>query len=197
MRACLVISPPTFCSWMADIFSSKSVNPWADTVCALDSRKKSLSDGTGCGVFRQNASRWRWPQAQSVRFSSTPPFGDNWRNQLSSNANLKQLMLLSTGGSKNTLPSILSPYEFVWEIQQKTLLSNVPLSLSLLTLLVQTKGIWFLHVHQSGDSFVHLTQTCFIHFANVAKLGAVASDSELEMIVLAFVSSRLGHCSSL
>ena len=42
-----------------------------------------------------------------------------------------------------------------------------------------------------------LTRTCFFHLRNIAKLRSVVSHAELEMIIHAFVSSRLDYCNSL
>lgn len=42
-----------------------------------------------------------------------------------------------------------------------------------------------------------VTRTCFFHLRNIAKLRSVVSFSELEMIIHAFVSSRLDYCNSL
>ena len=42
-----------------------------------------------------------------------------------------------------------------------------------------------------------LTRTCFFHLRNIAKLRSVVSQPELEMIIHAFISSRLDYCNSL
>ena len=54
------------------------------------------------------------------------------------------------------------------------------------------------------DSAMHLdkhiklvTRSCFFHLSNIAKLRSMVSYNELEMIIHAFVSSRLDYCNSL
>lgn len=42
-----------------------------------------------------------------------------------------------------------------------------------------------------------LTQTSFFHLRNIAKLRSIVSQSELEQIIHAFISSRLDYCNSL
>ena len=42
-----------------------------------------------------------------------------------------------------------------------------------------------------------LTKNCFFHLRNIAKLRALVSVVELEMIIHAFISSRLDYCNSL
>ena len=42
-----------------------------------------------------------------------------------------------------------------------------------------------------------ITRTCFFHLRNIAKLRSLVSFPELEMIIHAFVSSRLDYCNSL
>ena len=41
-----------------------------------------------------------------------------------------------------------------------------------------------------------VTRTCFFHLRNIAKLRSFVSHSDLEMIIHAFVSSRLDYCNS-
>uniref|UniRef100_A0A672ZSA2 Reverse transcriptase domain-containing protein n=1 Tax=Sphaeramia orbicularis TaxID=375764 RepID=A0A672ZSA2_9TELE len=43
----------------------------------------------------------------------------------------------------------------------------------------------------------HLVKNCFFHLRNISKLRSMVSTNELEMIVHAFVSSRLDYCNSL
>ena len=48
------------------------------------------------------------------------------------------------------------------------------------------------------DSHVKsVTRTCFYHLRNIAKLRSIVSHNELEMVIHAFVSSRLDYCNSL
>ena len=42
-----------------------------------------------------------------------------------------------------------------------------------------------------------VTRTCFFHLSNIAKLRSIVSHNELELIIHAFVSSRLDYCNSL
>ena len=42
-----------------------------------------------------------------------------------------------------------------------------------------------------------VTRTCFFHLRNIAKLRSIVTYPELEMIIHAFVSSRLDYCNSL
>ena len=42
-----------------------------------------------------------------------------------------------------------------------------------------------------------ITRTCFFHLSNIAKLRSIVSHNELEMIIHAFISSRLDYCNSL
>ena len=41
-----------------------------------------------------------------------------------------------------------------------------------------------------------VTRTCFFHLRNIAKLRSIVSYSHLEMIIHAFISSRLDYCNS-
>jgi len=42
-----------------------------------------------------------------------------------------------------------------------------------------------------------LTRNCFFHLRNIAKLRSLVSKAELEMIIHAFISSRLDYCNRL
>ena len=42
-----------------------------------------------------------------------------------------------------------------------------------------------------------VTRTCLFHLRNIAKLRSIVSYPELEMIIHAFISSRLDYCNSL
>ena len=42
-----------------------------------------------------------------------------------------------------------------------------------------------------------LTKSCFFHLRNIAKLWSVVSRNEMEMLIHAFISSRLDYCNSL
>ena len=42
-----------------------------------------------------------------------------------------------------------------------------------------------------------LTRSCFFHLRNIAKLRSVVSRNEMEMLIHAFISSRLDYCNSL
>ena len=50
----------------------------------------------------------------------------------------------------------------------------------------------------SFDTHVkHLSKSCFFHLRNICKLRSVVSTAELEMIIHAFIFSRLDYCNSL
>lgn len=58
-------------------------------------------------------------------------------------------------------------------------------------------GVWF---DQSMSLHCHarlLVRNCFYHLRNIAKLRTILSDSDLEMVIHAFISSRLDYCNSL
>ena len=57
-------------------------------------------------------------------------------------------------------------------------------------------GVNFDQAMQLDTHIKSVTRTCFFHLRNIAKLRSVVSHSDLEMIIHAFVSSRLDYCNS-
>lgn len=62
---------------------------------------------------------------------------------------------------------------------------------------IRNLGVWF---DQSLSLDCHsrlLVRNCFYHLRNIAKLRMILTDSDLEMVIHAFISTRLDYCNSL
>jgi len=58
-------------------------------------------------------------------------------------------------------------------------------------------GVTFDQAMHFDQHVKSLTRTCFFHLRNIAKLRSVVSLAQLEMIIHAFISSRLDYCNSI
>ena len=58
-------------------------------------------------------------------------------------------------------------------------------------------GVIFDQAMHFDQHIKSLTRTCFFHLRNIAKLKSIVSQPELEMIIHAFISSRLDYCNSI
>uniref|UniRef100_A0A8C6VZY2 Reverse transcriptase domain-containing protein n=1 Tax=Nothobranchius furzeri TaxID=105023 RepID=A0A8C6VZY2_NOTFU len=83
--------------------------------------------------------------------------------------------------------------------EQKVLL--IKQHLSSLSSSVQTSlrnlGVLFDQFMSLSCHSKHLVKNCFYHLRNISKLRAFTSKSDLEMIIHAFISSRLDYCNSI
>ncbi|MDG2555462.1 hypothetical protein P7M41_26055, partial [Vibrio parahaemolyticus] len=58
-------------------------------------------------------------------------------------------------------------------------------------------GVTFDQAMLFDDHIKTVTHSCFFHLKNISKLRSMLTYSELEMIIHAFISSRLDYCNSL
>uniref|UniRef100_A0A3P9JCY3 Reverse transcriptase domain-containing protein n=1 Tax=Oryzias latipes TaxID=8090 RepID=A0A3P9JCY3_ORYLA len=58
-------------------------------------------------------------------------------------------------------------------------------------------GVWFDKAMSLDSHSKRLVKNCFYHLRNVAKLKTMLTRSDLELIIHAFISSRLDYCNSL
>uniref|UniRef100_A0A3P9J789 Reverse transcriptase domain-containing protein n=1 Tax=Oryzias latipes TaxID=8090 RepID=A0A3P9J789_ORYLA len=62
---------------------------------------------------------------------------------------------------------------------------------------IRNLGVWFDQSMSLDHHSSLLIRNCFYHLRNIAKLRAFLSNSVLEMVIHAFISSRLDYCKSL
>ena len=79
--------------------------------------------------------------------------------------------------------------------------ASVPSCLGSLSANVRPKsrnlGVTFDHAKLFDEHVKTVIHSCFFHLKNISKLRSILTYSELEMIIHAFVSSRLDYCNSL
>lgn len=62
---------------------------------------------------------------------------------------------------------------------------------------VKNLGVIFDQLLSSDELVSQLKISCFLHLQNIKKLRQVVTNAELEIIVHAFISSRLNYCVAL
>uniref|UniRef100_A0A8C6TLJ0 Reverse transcriptase domain-containing protein n=1 Tax=Neogobius melanostomus TaxID=47308 RepID=A0A8C6TLJ0_9GOBI len=62
---------------------------------------------------------------------------------------------------------------------------------------IRNLGVWFDQSLSLDSHSRHLAKNCFFHLRNFAKLRPILSKSDLELVIHAFISSRLDYCNSL
>uniref|UniRef100_A0A8C6S6B8 Reverse transcriptase domain-containing protein n=1 Tax=Neogobius melanostomus TaxID=47308 RepID=A0A8C6S6B8_9GOBI len=62
---------------------------------------------------------------------------------------------------------------------------------------IRNLGVWFDQSLSLDSHSRHLAKNSFFHLRNIAKLRPILSNSDLELVIHAFISSRLDYCNSL